>query len=120
MNCGGFFMAITHQQTPDQAATYTITITGAVDPSWSAWFADLACTSGLGPEGTPITTLRGPVIDQSALRGVLNRLWDLNLSVLAVERTAPPGGERSQINTTRSAGSSPDPSLEETDHANEK
>ncbi len=35
-------------------------------------------------QGLPITVLTGPVVDQAALRGILNRLWDLNLTVISV------------------------------------
>jgi hypothetical protein len=35
-------------------------------------------------EGT--TTLVGPVADQAVLRGILNRIWDLNLTLLSVTR----------------------------------
>jgi len=37
-------------------------------------------------DGQPITTLTGPVADQAALRGILNKLWDLNLTLLGVNR----------------------------------
>jgi hypothetical protein len=32
------------------------------------------------------TPLVGPIIDQSALRGLLNQLWNLNINVISVER----------------------------------
>ena len=34
----------------------------------------------------PLTVLAGPVADQAALRGILNRLWDLNLTLISVIR----------------------------------
>jgi hypothetical protein len=37
-------------------------------------------------DGSPITTLAGPIADQATLRGVLNRIWDLNLTLLSVTR----------------------------------
>jgi len=33
-----------------------------------------------------MTTLTGTVEDQSALRGILNQLWDLNLTLISVRR----------------------------------
>jgi hypothetical protein len=36
--------------------------------------------------GDDITTLTGAVADQSALRGILTRLWDLNLDLISVNR----------------------------------
>jgi hypothetical protein len=43
-------------------------------------------TCGAERGGQSITILTGPIADQSALRGVLNRVWDLNLIVVSVER----------------------------------
>jgi len=32
------------------------------------------------------TILSGPVTDQAALRGLLNKIWDLNLTLISLER----------------------------------
>lgn len=64
---------------------YRITIQGRLDPEWAAWLHDLALTSA-EVDGQPVATLSGPVADQAALRGILNKLWDLNLTVISVER----------------------------------
>jgi hypothetical protein len=40
-----------------------------------------------------VTDLFGTLADQSALRGVLKRIWDLNLTVLSVA-TSPGGATR--------------------------
>jgi len=37
-----------------------------------------------------LIVLTGPIADQAALRGLLSRLWDLNLTVIALRRIAPP------------------------------
>ena len=37
------------------------------------------------PDQPPVTTLTGQVLDQAALMGVLNRLYDLCLPLLSVE-----------------------------------
>jgi hypothetical protein len=34
--------------------------------------------------------LTGPVADQAALRGILSRLWDLNLTVVGLRQIDPP------------------------------
>lgn len=65
--------------------TYTIRVDGHLDPHWAAWFAGLA----LRHEYDGTTTLCGNLPDQSALFGVLNRIHDLNLPLLAVERENP-------------------------------
>ena len=39
-----------------------------------------------------VTTLRGPVADQAALHGVINRLQNLGLELIEVRRTLPAPG----------------------------
>jgi len=34
--------------------------------------------------GLLVTTLTGPVADQAALRGILCKLWDLNLTLISI------------------------------------
>jgi len=63
-------------------ARYRIRIAGHLDPAWSAWFDGLAITQD--NDGT--TTLIGPLVDQAALYGLLNRLRDLGAPLLAVEQ----------------------------------
>ncbi len=62
-----------------QHRIYQIKIQGRLDESWSGWFNSMAITV----EGNT-TTLTGAVIDQAALRGILSRLWDLNLALISV------------------------------------
>lgn len=64
---------------------YQIMISGLLNQNWSDWFAGMAIVSGLTVDGATVTRLTGPFADQAALRGVLNRLWDLNLTVLSIE-----------------------------------
>ena len=61
---------------------YQIKVAGQLDPDWSDWFSGLAVTVEHG--GEAITTLTGTVSDQAALRGILNKLWDLNLTLISV------------------------------------
>ena len=63
---------------------YRITIEGTLDGSWSAWFDGLA----LAQDADGNTTLDGAVRDQAALHGLLARVRDLGLTLLAVERGA--------------------------------
>jgi hypothetical protein len=71
------------------AQLYRITVYGKVDQSWSEWFSGLAITTSVDGDGMPITHLVGTLPDQGALRGILNSLWDLNLSLLSVNRNDP-------------------------------
>jgi len=70
----------------EEACVYQICVQGRLDASWSAWLNGLAMTCEAERGGQPITALIGPIADQSALRGILNRIWDLNLVVVSVER----------------------------------
>ena len=65
--------------------TYRITVRGVLSPDWTEWFDGLAVSS----DGAGATTLTGPVIDQAALHGLLAKVRDLGLPLLAVE-CAPP------------------------------
>jgi hypothetical protein len=59
--------------------SYRIQIEGKLDEDWSAWFDGLA----IAVEGN-VSTLTAADLDQAALRGILCRLWDLNLVLISV------------------------------------
>lgn len=63
---------------------YQIRVQGQLDPNWSDWFSGLAIDHEVSGQGLSVTTLTGSVEDQSALRGTLQKLWDLNLVVQSV------------------------------------
>jgi hypothetical protein len=65
---------------------YEILVEGVLDGTWSVWFDDLAI------HGDPLggtTTIAGPVRDQAALHGLLGKVHDLGLPLLAVRRVEP-------------------------------
>ena len=66
-------------------AGYQIQIEGWIGEQWRHWFEDALVCSERAHGGAPVTTLRG-TFDQAALRGVLCKIWDLNLIVLSVTR----------------------------------
>ncbi len=61
---------------------YEIRVEGHLGDRWSAWFEGLAIRND--PHGE--ATLTGPLRDQAALFGVLARIHDLNLPLIAVQR----------------------------------
>ncbi len=67
-----------------QRRVYQIKVQGRLDESWSGWFNCMA----IAFEGDT-TTLTGAVVDQAALRGILSRLWDLNLPLISVNPVEP-------------------------------
>jgi hypothetical protein len=56
-----------------------------LDPCWSEWFAGLKLTHLEGDE----TLLSGPLPDQPALYGLLERIRDLNLTLISVTCGTP-------------------------------
>ncbi len=70
---------------------YQIQVQGQMGECWSHWFPDVDITHQPSPDGRSVTTLTGPVPDQAALRGMLSKLWDLNLTLLSVTRCEPKG-----------------------------
>jgi len=65
-----------------QPGYYVIRIEGHLAPRWADTFAGLTMTHTASGE----TILAGPIEDQAALHGVLARVRDLNLTLIAVNR----------------------------------
>ena len=61
---------------------YQIRIRGPLDESWIGWFSPLAVANEANGEAT----LTGAVRDQAELDGLLNRVFDLHLTLLSVNR----------------------------------
>ncbi len=59
---------------------YVITVKGHLDDHWSAWFEGLTITNGANGEAM----LTGLIVDQAALHGVLVKIRDLGLPLIAV------------------------------------
>lgn len=59
---------------------YEIRVTGRLPPRWSAWFDGLELEAD--SDGT--TVIRGPVPDQAALHGLLQKLRDIGIPVLSL------------------------------------
>ena len=70
--------------------SYEIRVQGHLDQHWSAWFEGLAI---IYDEGN--TVLRGPLVDEAALHGVLIKIRDLSLPLLAVNRFTDSAAEPS-------------------------
>jgi hypothetical protein len=64
---------------------YEIKIKGHPDRYWSDWFTGLKLTHQEGDE----TLLSGPLPDQAALHGLIERIRDLYLTLLSVAYGGP-------------------------------
>ena len=73
------------------SAHYDITVKGHLDRlRWPHWFDGLRVAPQ--PDGT--TMLSGPVADQAALHGLLAKVRDLGLVLIAVQRFESDSEER--------------------------
>ena len=73
-------MDIDHHQMSNQARMVEIRIQGELDESWSDWLEGMEITVD-----DQMTTLRGVIRDQAALRGILSKIWDVNLSLISIK-----------------------------------
>jgi hypothetical protein len=70
---------------PSQTVVYQIRLKGHLDNQWTDWFEGLTIT--LEEDGD--TLLTGPVIDQSALHGLLRKVRDLGMPLVSVSPVEP-------------------------------
>ncbi len=63
-------------------AVYEIRVKGHLDGRWSEWFDGLRIANVENGDAL----LSGEIVDQSALHGVLNKVRDLGLPLIAVSR----------------------------------
>ncbi|MBV9577948.1 MAG: hypothetical protein JO057_05085 [Chloroflexi bacterium] len=65
-----------------EGGSYEIRLKGHLNARWADWFDGLTLTQD--SDGT--TLLSGPVVDQAALHGLLAKVRDLGLPLVAVRR----------------------------------
>jgi hypothetical protein len=70
------------RSTDSDATTYEIRLTGHLDRRWVARFDGLA----MRHEADGTTVLSGPIADQAALHGLLQRVRDLGIPLVSVTR----------------------------------
>ena len=78
-------MSATSADRHQNPGRYEIRVKGHLDARWAAWFDGLAITHG--SDGT--TIIHGPVTDQAALHGLLQKIRDLGLPLISVNHLAP-------------------------------
>jgi hypothetical protein len=81
-----------------EAGRYEIRLRGHLEPRWAAWFDGMSLTR----EGDGTTLICGPVVDQAALHGLLQKVRDVGLPLVSVRNvttdgsTAPPSSLHSR------------------------
>ena len=82
------------RSTPDASRPliYQFKVRGHLGRQWINWFEGLDITWEDGN-----TLLTGPVIDQAALHGILKKVRDLGLPLLAVSSVGPGTQEDKQV-----------------------
>jgi hypothetical protein len=77
---------MTERHTPGgdhpEAGRYEIRLTGHLDAHWTGWFDGLTVSH----EADGATLISGPIADQAALHGLLQRVRDLGLPLVSVTR----------------------------------
>jgi hypothetical protein len=66
------------------ADVYEIRVKGQLDTTWSEWFDGLEIRNRANGEAV----LTGPIADQAALHGLLVKVRDLGLPLIAVTRVS--------------------------------
>ena len=78
-------------------AVYEIRVKGHLDGRWSEWFDGLQITNLENGEAM----LSGEIVDQAALHGLLNKVRDLGLPLVAVRSAGPVGQDSVRTSTTQ-------------------
>ena len=77
-----------------QPGRYEIRLKGRLDARWAAWFDGLSFTH----EGDGTTVIQGPVVDQAALHGLLQKVRDLGLPLVSVRQVGPTPADGPDVN----------------------
>ena len=73
------------RSTRGEPAVYQIKVKGQLSGDWRAWFDGMTVTQ----DATGATLITGPVADQAALHGLLRKVRDLGLTLLALSASEP-------------------------------
>jgi hypothetical protein len=73
---------MTNQRENKRPEVYEIRVKGVIDERWSQWFEGLE----VSPQPSGETILVGPLVDQAALHGLLQKVRDVGLPLISVQR----------------------------------
>lgn len=77
-------MSTSSASRPAGPTWYEIRLEGRLDSRWADRFDQMSLTTADG-----LTLLRGPVVDQAALHGLLHQLRDIGLTLVSVGQVEP-------------------------------
>lgn len=72
-------------ESTDTQQQYEIRVKGHLGPRWTAWFDGLSLTT----EDDGTTVIQGPVVDQAALHGLLQKLRDVGIPLVSLVPLPP-------------------------------
>ena len=75
--------------TLDQPGIYRIRVQGKLGENWAGYFDEMAVTTIVDKDGSTITELTGELLDQGAVQGVLQKLYNLGFPLLSAEKIHP-------------------------------
>ena len=75
----------TASQQFDRPGLYRIEVKGRLDARWSSRFDGME----LKHESDGTTTIEGQIVDQAALHGLIQRVRDLGLTLVSLNRVTP-------------------------------
>ena len=75
---------MTNAQKIESIYVYQILVQGRLSKEWSSWLNGMSIMQE--SDVPPVTQITGKIIDQAQLRGILNKIWDLNLTLVSVKR----------------------------------
>jgi hypothetical protein len=89
---GDLMVQVRERSTSDLgiSSPYEICIRGKLDGRWFEWFSGIRLTTQQSGDRLPLTILHCPAMDQAKLRGIVNKLWDLNLTLVSVHQVQEP------------------------------
>ena len=61
---------------------YELVVEGILDQRWSEWFPGM----NISHRSDGNTVLRGEVVDQSALQGILQKICGLNMALISINK----------------------------------